>query len=213
VTAEVIIADLGQRGIRLTPAGDGIAVEPASRLTDADRQAIRAHKVELLTLLRVQAGANGGKGHDGACCRCGYRVYDAERVFCPACGAELAKAHSIARLDAERCNTGGADTKAGERADELPAAPQPNTPARVIVPDSRHPLIAPEVRAKIEAVEAEARRLGWPPELLWSSGFWDSPRGLTAVLDTADEIVEVTQDHIAILKIKRDLLRFRRHVA
>ena len=66
---------------------------------------------------------------------------------------------------------------------------------------------------KIEAIETEARALGWPPELLWNSGFWDCPRGLAAVLDLGDEIVEVTPSHIAILKTRRDLLRFRRYVA
>ena len=63
----------------------------------------------------------------------------------------------------------------------------------------------------IEAIEAETRAKGWPPELLWSSGYWDLPRGLAAVLDSEDEIVKVTPDYIAILKTRRDLLRFRRY--
>jgi hypothetical protein len=62
----------------------------------------------------------------------------------------------------------------------------------------------------LEAIEQEARSKGWPPELLWNAGFWDSPRGLAAVLDSDDEIVEVTPDFIEILKTRRDLLRFRR---
>jgi hypothetical protein len=82
-----------------------------------------------------------------------------------------------------------------------------------MTPDSRHPLIDPAIRAKLEAVEAEARAAGWPAELLWNAGFWDRPRGLAAVLDPDDEIVEVAPDYIAILKTKRDLLRFRRHTA
>jgi hypothetical protein len=77
-------------------------------------------------------------------------------------------------------------------------------------PDSRRPLIPPEVRAKIEAVEADARAMGWPPELLWNAGFWDSPRGLAALLDPEDEIGEVTADYIEVLKCRRDLQRFRR---
>jgi hypothetical protein len=84
---------------------------------------------------------------------------------------------------------------------------------RSVTPDSRHPLIPPEVRAKIENIEADARAKGWPPELLYNVNFWDSPRGLAAVLDLQDEIVEVTSDHIAILKTRRDLLKFRRHAA
>jgi hypothetical protein len=79
--------------------------------------------------------------------------------------------------------------------------------------DSRFPLLAPETRTKIEAIEADARRLAWPTELLWNSGFWDCPRGLAALLDADDEIAEVTSDYIAILKTKRDLLKFRRHLA
>jgi hypothetical protein len=39
------------RGLSLFLSGDGIAVTPASALTDEDRQAIRAHKAELLALL------------------------------------------------------------------------------------------------------------------------------------------------------------------
>jgi hypothetical protein len=80
-----------------------------------------------------------------------------------------------------------------------------------MVPDSRSPLIPPAIREKIEAIETEARRLGWPPELLWNGGFWDLPRGLAAVLDPGDEIGDVTADCITILKTRRDLLRFPRH--
>jgi hypothetical protein len=81
------------------------------------------------------------------------------------------------------------------------------------VPDSRHPLIEPAVRSKLEAIEVEARSKGWAPELLWNANFWDLPRGLAAVLDHDDEIVEVTSEYVTILKTKRDLLRFRRHNA
>jgi TubC N-terminal docking domain len=47
-----IVQTLARRGIELTPDGDGIIVEPASRLTDDDRRVIRAHKPELLAYLR-----------------------------------------------------------------------------------------------------------------------------------------------------------------
>jgi hypothetical protein len=79
--------------------------------------------------------------------------------------------------------------------------------------DSRHPLIGREVRTKIENIEGEARRLGWPPELLWNNSFWDLPRGLAAVVDDEDEIVQVAYDQIKILKTHRDILVFRRHNA
>lgn len=106
-----------------------------------------------------------------------------------------------------------------ERAVEIKAALQAGqsepraTWPRDVRANSRHPLIPPEVRAKLEAIEADARAKGWPPELLWNAGFWDSPRGLAAILNPGDEIAEVTADCIAVLKTKRDLVRFRRHVA
>lgn len=37
--------------------------------------------------------------------------------------------------------------------------------------DPRSPLIPPEVRAKIESIETDARAKGWPAELLWNGGF------------------------------------------
>jgi hypothetical protein len=81
------------------------------------------------------------------------------------------------------------------------------------IPDSRRPLICTAVRAKLEAIEAEARRLGWPAELLWNSGYWGRPRGLAAILEPGNEIVEVTADAITILKVQRDMQTFRRHGA
>jgi hypothetical protein len=95
---------------------------------------------------------------------------------------------------------------------ERPAEARATWP-RYVTPDSRNPLIPLGVRQKIEAIESDARAKGWPAELLYNANFWDSPRGLAAVLDADDEIVEVTPDQIAVLKVRRDLLRFRRHVA
>jgi hypothetical protein len=99
--------------------------------------------------------------------------------------------------------------------DQNPATKAADPAARTceVVPDSRHPLVSPRVRAKIESIEGAARAKGWPAELLWNAGYWDSPRGLAAVLDTEDEIVDVTPGNIVILKTCRTLLRFRRHVA
>jgi len=137
-TVESLIASLTARGIRLEPDGDALIARPASKLTDADREAIRAHKAALFARIR---------------------------------------------------------------------------PARPITPDSRQPLIADEVRATIEAIEAEARADGWPPELLWNNAFWDCPRGLAAVLDSGDEIGEVTPDYIEIWKLRRDRQRFMRRIS
>jgi hypothetical protein len=82
-----------------------------------------------------------------------------------------------------------------------------------IPPNSRRPLIPDSVRTIIEGIEADARAQGWPPELLWNAGDWDSPRGLAAVLDESDVIAEVTPDFIAIVKTERSLLRFQRRVS
>jgi len=49
--AHQLLRNFKARGIRLVPEGDKLAVEPASRLSDADRAAIRAYKPELLRIL------------------------------------------------------------------------------------------------------------------------------------------------------------------
>jgi hypothetical protein len=51
VTAADLLAGLTRQGFTFAPEGDGIRVTPASRLTEADRQAIRANKAELLAML------------------------------------------------------------------------------------------------------------------------------------------------------------------
>jgi hypothetical protein len=54
VTATALVATLAQRRIRLSLAGDGIQYEaPRGALTPDDREAIAAHRVELLALLRA----------------------------------------------------------------------------------------------------------------------------------------------------------------
>lgn len=81
-----------------------------------------------------------------------------------------------------------------------------------VTPTSRGPLIPATIRSKIEAVEAQARALDWPAELLWSCEFWGSPRGLAAVLDESDTVTEVAADYIVIGK-PRGVLRFQRRVS
>lgn len=84
---------------------------------------------------------------------------------------------------------------------------------RNVTPNSRSPITPDSIRATIVAIEAEARRLGWPPEQLWNANFWDAPRGLAAVLDDGDVIAEVNEDFIAILKVERHILRFQRRAS
>ena len=54
MTAQEIIATLNHRGVQLIPDGTSLVAKPASRLTDADRQAIRACKAQLVALLTCE---------------------------------------------------------------------------------------------------------------------------------------------------------------
>lgn len=61
MTVETLLQTLACRGIELKPEPSGrpaIIARPASRLTDEDRAAIRAHKPQLLTLLAPQSDAD-----------------------------------------------------------------------------------------------------------------------------------------------------------
>ena len=49
--ANQLLNDFQARGIRLIPEGSNLAVEPAERLSDADRVAIRQAKPELMRIL------------------------------------------------------------------------------------------------------------------------------------------------------------------
>jgi hypothetical protein len=51
MNVQSIIGEFGRREILLVPDGDGLIVEPASKLTDQDRQLIRQYKTELLRVL------------------------------------------------------------------------------------------------------------------------------------------------------------------
>ena len=53
-TVETLLASLNARGIRLIPDGNALIAQPASKLTDADREAIRAHKAGLVARVRGQ---------------------------------------------------------------------------------------------------------------------------------------------------------------
>ncbi|MGH9428885.1 MAG: hypothetical protein ACRD2L_21580, partial [Terriglobia bacterium] len=57
---EDFLLSLEQRGLRFTPEGDRLAVEPAGLLNDELRQEIRARKADLLHLLtRPHINAQG----------------------------------------------------------------------------------------------------------------------------------------------------------
>jgi len=148
---------------------------------------------------------------------CGYEINEksGDKTGAPACGQVTpAEAESIGKV--LRAFSGTrlveiAPKSATATSKTATAKPAPPAWRQASAPDSRRPLTPPPIRAKIEAIEPEARRLGWPPELLWNASFWDLPRGLAAVLDPGDEIVEVTSEIITVLKTRHDLLRFARH--
>jgi TubC N-terminal docking domain len=51
MNATCFLDDLRRRGITIAAAGDNLRVSPASALTAEDRELIRAHKADLLSLL------------------------------------------------------------------------------------------------------------------------------------------------------------------
>jgi hypothetical protein len=188
-----IIRQAKKRGVRLAVFDGIIKASPPNTLPDDLKAAIRQHAPEVKALLAARP-ARSDERPTAPCRWCRGRAFwrksDGPWV-CERC-------HPPVENPSERYTLPGIE---------------PATWSRAVTPNSRHPLIPDVVREKIAAIEPAARNLGWPPELLWSSGFWDSPRGLAAVLDVDDEIVEVAAGYIAILKVKRDLLKFRRTAA
>jgi hypothetical protein len=140
------------------------------------------------------------------------RLTDADRTTIRALKAEI-----VAYLRTRRAEPGWtadqayADFNAPHVPDKKTCMGE-KTSAPSVVPNSRSPLIPDRIRAKIEAIEAEARAKGWPAELLWNNVFWGRPRGLAAVLEPGDVITEVTPDHIVILTGGREFQRFSRYV-
>jgi hypothetical protein len=92
------------------------------------------------------------------------------------------------------------------RAGDLPEIDPPHEKQREI--DS-------EVVTELERIERQAFALGWPRERLWNANFWYPwPRGLAAVMDAGDRIVEVTREYIRVERPRATavplLLRFWR---
>jgi len=53
IPGAILLSELTAAGLALAAEGDRLVVTPATRLTDATRQAIRAHKVELVVALML----------------------------------------------------------------------------------------------------------------------------------------------------------------
>lgn len=63
--------------------------------------------------------------------------------------------------------------------------------------------INPEVEAEIRRIALDAISLGWSPEMLWETRFWnvkgiENRPGLAAVIGPGDTITEVTEKYIEI---------------
>lgn len=84
---------------------------------------------------------------------------------------------------------------------------------RPLLPALKTPVrdIDPAVAVEIRRIETQALELGWSREHLWGAKFWPiAERGLAALMDPGDPIVEVTAETITILKYRRDLQKFYR---
>ena len=71
---------------------------------------------------------------------------------------------------------------------------------RHAIPQMLHEQVEPPVAAEIRRVEDQARALGWPQWRLWESRFWPGPRGLAAVMEPGDQVMELTAEWIKIRK-------------
>jgi len=196
VTLQELLAEVARRGIDLYPDGNLIRYRgPKTAVADLKAK-LAANRRELLVLLR---GERDCAMQDKALA-----------LLTGAYHPELTKAVTMIEHAFPGARLVGVRQPRPEPAAASHVDPRPSW-TRSVTPDSRRPLVPPEVRTKIEAIECDARRMGWPPELLWNANFWDLPRGLAAVLDAEDEIDEVTPEYVVILKSRRELLRFRRH--
>jgi hypothetical protein len=116
--APTLFTELSKRGIRLIPNPPKLIAVPAAKLTDADCERILQNKADLLALL---AAKHEQAETDRICRRCGYHMYDSERVFCPACKTRLnTDKREAVLLDAERRET---DRQAQRGYDFDPSAP------------------------------------------------------------------------------------------
>jgi hypothetical protein len=84
--------------------------------------------------------------------------------------------------------------------DFAPAQQLPGNNGVLPAPGSTHPMLDPDVEAKVKAIEYDAKTKGWTDQDLWSPEpvGTDQPR-LAYLMRPYDSILEVTEDAIKIL--------------
>jgi hypothetical protein len=193
-------------GAQLRIVENRLKVTPPGRLSPALRAAIQGRldevkaRIEADRVARLDAERNTRDKAAG-------RGYDCAGFQCPRCLNDSARC--------EWCADHAGDPGVGscgdcERGHMKPAGVSWR---RGIVPDVHDSHIPESIREKIEAIEVEARALGWNPERLWNSNFWDQPRGLPAMMDEGDELGAVTENFIEVLKSQKTVWRFPRRTS
>lgn len=72
----------------------------------------------------------------------------------------------------------------------------------------------PDIKAEIQKIALEAISLGWTPELLWETRFWNiipgagNRPGLAALMNPGDKLGEITGDYIEIIRPSGTVHRF-----
>jgi hypothetical protein len=87
--AQTLIQALAAKGVTLVPDGDSLIARPRERLTDADREAIRACKADLLTYLHPASEARRDVVVCPACGGADLRASRAGGLLCGVCGRFL----------------------------------------------------------------------------------------------------------------------------
>jgi|GEM_PF-4867504 len=219
MSAAALLSELNARGFRLIANPPAVRVIPGSRLTDADRQAIRACKAELLRLLTQPEPPPKPeppptvKASPSPSWLCPHA-----RVVWQCGGCTVAYLAEYDRLRDLGASPDEAESRALASLADAPAAlstttaPTPAPPAPLRAPLTRpEPELEPAVAAELARVWPEAERLGWPHSLIFGNRFWPvEARGLACLLDTGDRLGAVTRDFIAIVKKDGAVQRYRK---
>lgn len=99
---ETIVAGLRHRGIRLRLEGDRLIATPASSLTSAEADRIRAHKPAIVALLAAPGAPRPIVPLRPHCVSCGAALQPGSAVRCPTCVDTAYRARDQRRRDEGR---------------------------------------------------------------------------------------------------------------